>query len=49
MRKAFYLVFTVIIISLVFTSCKPRKQRCPAYKSQHIIETEKLIDREGRA
>jgi len=49
MRKAFYLVLTVILISLVFTSCRPRKQRCPAYKSHHMIETEKVINHEGKA
>lgn len=48
MRKSLNLVLAIILIAIVFVSCRPRKHPCPAYKSQHIIETEKVIQHEGK-
>ncbi len=31
MRKALIYALTILFILLVFTSCRPRKKRCPAY------------------
>ncbi|MDD3875609.1 MAG: hypothetical protein PHT69_03255 [Bacteroidales bacterium] len=47
MKKVVVIIVSIFLVSLAFTSCKPRKPTCPAYgqnkTENQIIEQDKNV------